>query len=165
MSPSSRRALSLFAACLGPLLLAACATLNGLDTPPRVSLVRFEPVEIQLLEQRYLATVRIQNPNSVDLPISGMDYAISINDSQFADGVSNQQVTIPAYGEETLEVSVTSTLAGLLDQLQRFSTGDGKVRYRIAGKLAISGIPTGVPFEREGEVDLRIAPAARGRAI
>jgi LEA14-like dessication related protein len=146
------RSLALIAA----LTIAGCAGLHGLDKPPQVTLVNLQPVQIQLFEQRYLATIRIVNPNPVELPISGLDYAISINGSQFASGVSSQRVTIPAYGEKTLDLGVSSTLASLFEQIRRFGSGGGSIRYAISGSLGLKGSTGSVPFAQEGEVDLRL---------
>ena len=134
--------------------LSACTSLNELDQPPRITLVNLKPVQIQLLEQRYLVTIRIQNPNPVALPIRGLDYALSINGSPFADGVSNQRITIPAYGEKTIDLGVTSTIIKLLDQIRRFSENTGTVTYGISGTLGVDGLSQGVPFKRDGEIDL-----------
>ncbi len=144
--------------------LTACAALSGLDQPPRVTLVGVEPVQIQLLEQRYLATIRIQNPNPVALPVSGLDYTITINGAEFASGVSNQRVSIPAYGEKTLAVGVTSTIARLLDQVRLLGESGGALRYGISGRLGVTGMPAGVPFDQQGEIDLRPPRATRGHA-
>ena len=153
----------LYLAALG--LLGACTSLSALDKEPRVSLVNLKPVQIQLLEQRYLATIRIQNPNPVALPIHGLHYAISINGSQFADGVSSQRVTVPAYGEKTIELGVTSTIIKLLEQLRRFSKVDGKITYGITGTLGIEGLSDGIKFRRHGEIDLDFDRLPQGQAV
>ena len=145
-------------------MLSACASLGGLEKSLRVSLIDLQAVEFQLLEQRYLATIRIQNPNPVALPIHGLDYTIRINDSEFADGVSNQRVTIPAFGEKTLHLGVNSTIIKLLEQIRRFGETKGTVKYVISGTLAIEGIPVGVDFERGGEIDLRLERRATKHA-
>jgi LEA14-like dessication related protein len=146
------------------LAIAACASLGALDNPPRVSLVNLQPVQIQLLEQRYLATIRIQNPNPVALPINGLDYTIRINDSEFANGVSSQHVTVPAYGEKTLDVSVTSSLVQLFDQIRRLGATGGTLKYGISGTLGLDGGVGSVPFEHDGEIDLRLDRPAPGHA-
>jgi LEA14-like dessication related protein len=145
---------SLALACA--VLLGACASLAGLERPPRVTLRGIKPVQIELLEQRYLATIRVQNPNSVELPIDGLEYVISINNSTFADGVSSQRVTVPAFGEKTLQVGVTSTLMKLFKQIKQLAGSGGAITYTITGTLSISGIPGSVPFEHDGEIDLRL---------
>ena len=163
MSTTLRGIMHVAAIAVALLAVAGCAGLIGLEKSPRVSLVNIKPVQIQLLEQRYLATLRIQNPNPVALPIEGLDYSISINGADFADGVSNDGVTVPAYGEATLEVNVTSTLVSLIDQLRRFEESGDTLRYGITGTLGITGIPGGLSFEHDGEIDLRPEPA--GRAV
>ena len=150
---SIRRLWTVLCLC-GVAVLSACSSLNALEHEPRVSLVNLKPVQIQLLEQRYLATIRIQNPNPVALPVRGLEYAISINGSQFADGVSSQKITIPAYGEKTIELGVTSTIIKLLDQIRRFSESEGTITYGISGTLGIEGIGGGIEFRRDGEIDL-----------
>lgn len=153
------RSLALFAV----LALSGCAGLRGLDQPPQVTLVNLQPVQIQLFEQRYLATIRILNPNPVALPISGLDYAISINGSEFANGVSSQRITVPAYGEKLLELGVSSTLVTLFEQIKRFGSGDGTLRYAITGSLGLQGSAGSVPFSHDGAVDLRLDKPPRKR--
>lgn len=161
----TRRAIDTIASLLLALALAGCAGLRGLDTPPQISLVNLQPVQIRLFEQRYLVTIRILNPNPVALPIDGLEYAISINGSEFANGVSSQRVTVPAYGEKTLDLSVSSTLARLVDQIRRFGAGDGTLRYAISGSLELRGATGSLPFTQDGELDLRLERAPRGRAV
>ena len=144
---------SLTLACA--LLLVGCSGLSGLEQPPRVTLRGIKPVQIELLEQRYLATIRIQNPNPVELPIDGLQYVISINSSSFADGVSAQRVTVPAFGEKILQVGVTSTLMKLFEQLRQLGSSGGAITYSISGTLSITGASRAIPFEHVGEIDFR----------
>ena len=146
-------------------LLAGCAGLGQLDKPPRVTLAGLEPVQVELLEQRFVALLRVQNPNPVALPIDGLEYTLAINGSDFAEGVSSQRITVPAYGEKTLEVGVVCSIVSLFRQLEQLSRSDGRLRYEIRGSLAIRGAGV-VPFEHAGEVDLR-PPGQRapGRAV
>ena len=158
-----RRLLPCGAALLSACLLTGCAGLPG--TAPRVTLVNLAPVAVELLEQRYLVTVRIQNPNREPLAIEGLDYTLEVNGAEFGSGVSNQRVTIPPYGEKTLELGVTSTIVRLFDQLRRFGDSEGRISYGIRGSVAVSGHPLPVRFSQEGELDLG-APRDRppGRA-
>ena len=163
MHPPVRRLRITVALCLF-VVLSACSPLRALDEEPRVALVNLRPVQIQLLEQRYLATIRIQNPNPVALPIHGLDYTLSINGAAFAEGVSSQRVSIPAYGEKTLELGVTSTIIKLLEQLRRVREAGGRITYGISGTLGIEGLEQGIKFQREGEIDLRFERTPQGQA-
>ena len=135
-------------------LLTACAGMGEYRESPRVSLVSIEPLDMTLLEQRYVLELRIMNPNTVDIPVSGLDYSIEINRREFAYGVSRQAVTIPAHGEAVLEVEVVSTLLGILRQLQAVQQEKPEVLdYRLSGKITLADSPLRLPFDYSGELD------------
>lgn len=129
-------------------ILAACATMGGLSEAPRVSLVSIEPIDVQLLEQRYRVTLRVQNPNDRDITIRGLDYEIVVNGRIFARGVSGKPVTIAAWGENTAEVEVVSTLERVIEQIEELGRrGEPSIEYAISGSVSVDGIPVPVPFE------------------
>ncbi|GMQ95600.1 MAG: LEA type 2 family protein [Gammaproteobacteria bacterium] len=137
----------LLIACVGA-LLTGCAIMGGLSEPPRVSLASIAPVDLQLFEQRFRVTLRVQNPNSKDITIRGLDYEIVVNDKLFAQGVSGKPFTIPANGESAVEVEVVSTLQRVMEQLQELGNrGKPSIDYAISGRVSIDGIPVPVPFD------------------
>jgi len=137
------------------LVLAGCASLGPYRDPPRVSLVNVIPMEMTLFEQRYRLTLRIQNPNEVALPVDGMDYTVEINDHKFADGVSNQHFRVPAYGEQVIDVVVTSTLLNVLQQVRDQQAGPrDKLSWKLSGGLGVPGHFGKLPFEYAGSLDL-----------
>lgn len=135
--------------------LGGCASLSE---PPRVNLVNIRPTAISLLEQRYLITLRIQNPNRAPLAIEGLDYRIRINGKSFADGVSSQHVTIDGYSEKILDLGVRSTLLQVFDQLKALAENRGHIGYSIEGHLRLRDYSFEVPFKHQGDVDLRLRP-------
>lgn len=127
----------------------------GLSEPPRVSLVSIDPVDLQLFEQRFRVTLRVQNPNSRDITIRGLDYEIVVNDRVFAQGVSGKPVTVPAWGEETAEVEVVSTLQRVMEQFEGLGTrAEASIDYGISGHVNVDGIPVPVPFEYQDTLTL-----------
>jgi LEA14-like dessication related protein len=141
------------AACLLA-LISGCAT-SGPVNPPRVTLADLRLVEVSLVEQRYAAKLRIQNPNEADLGVRGMEYTIFINGRKFADGVSGRHFTVPGFGETIVQVDLTSTVLRMFEQLQNLSSGESKVfRYGIAGSLSLDGFRGSVPFSHEDQIDL-----------
>jgi len=135
--------------------LGACAGLMQKLEPPRVSLSGLEPEEFGLFEQRYLLRLRVQNPNDVELPIAGMDFRLYLNGEEFASGVSDRQVTVPAFGEQLIEARVTSSLAGIIEQLRRMNRTEEQVfSYRLAGHVKLLNRPVKYPFDYRGEIDL-----------
>lgn len=136
-------------------LLAGCATMAGLNEPPRVSLVGIEPVEVQLLEQRFSVKLLVQNPNARSITVRGLDYEIVVNGRLFARGVSGKPFTVPAYGEGTAEVEVVSTLQRVLDQLEALGSRDEpSVEYALTGQVSVDGVPIPIPFSYEDTLRL-----------
>jgi len=131
------------------LLLAACAA-NVYRDPPRISLAGIQFADLSLLEQRYQLQLRIENPNPADLPITGMNYELAVNDKPFARGVSNQTITVPKFGSELIEVEGISNLSSLIPQIRALSQ-DGKIRYNLTGNAHVRGQT--IPFHQQGEVE------------
>ena len=148
--------------------LTGCASMGGLSEPPRVSLVGIEPVDFQIFEQRFRITLRVQNPNDRDITIRGLDYEIVVNDRVFAQGVSGKPVTIPAWGENTAELEVVSTLQRFMEQIEQLGIrGEPTIDYSISGHASVDGIPFPVPFEYQDSLGLpeleKRAPRDDGR--
>ncbi len=136
-------------------VLAGCAGVYRSLEPPRVTLADLQPLEMKLFEQRYALQLRVQNPNPYDLPITGMDFKLRLNDADFASGVSRTDVTVPAYGEKLVDVEVTSTLVSLMRQLRDMGKADRQsFSYGITGHIRVAGRLITVPFAYRGEIDL-----------
>ena len=136
-------------------LLNGCAGLPANTQPVRVNLVSMNVVDMQLFEQRYALTIRIKNPNPQPLKVAGLDFSLQINGEDFADGVSNRAVEIPAYGEATTEVQVSSSLFKLFEQFRALEErGGDRLNYRIKGSVGLDESWTRLPFEREGRISM-----------
>ena len=136
------------------LVVAGCATLSGLDAP-RVSVSNITPQDLTFFEQQFLVALRVQNPNDVPLGVKGMTFNLDVNGKSFATGLSNQQVTVPRFGSEVVEVEVFSGLTGILRQLQGFAAGGPpRLTYRLRGKVYLDE-PAAVvlPFDEQGEIE------------
>lgn len=132
--------------------LTGCAVLpSGIETP-HVSLNNLQLLDMTLLEQRYAVTLRVQNPNPVPLPVSGMNFQLDINDTEFGRGVSNDTVTVPAYGEALVEIQLVSNLMRIFHQIRALESGKGQsLRYRLSGGLSLASRLGKLPFEYRGE--------------
>jgi LEA14-like dessication related protein len=145
------------------LALAACAAIPSRLDPPWVTLADLRPAKIGLLEQEFALKIRVQNPNDVEIPLSGMSFQIELNDKLFAKGVSPQSATVPPFGEVLLDVSAVSGLSGLLEQLSAMREGaPERITYRLQGKLASPGRGS-LPFDQKGSIDLSGLAAGNGR--
>lgn len=141
-------------AVLLAVLLTACSSLPSKPQSPRVSLAGLNLVSMDLFEQRYQVRLRIKNPNSFALPVQGIDFHLNINGEDFADGVGNQPVTIPAYGEKVVALEVSSNLLQVLRQLRILEGRQlGGFEYRITGNIASGRHGWRLPFDFTGRLD------------
>jgi LEA14-like dessication related protein len=135
------------------LVLTACNTFPVRTEPPRVTLVGLSLASVELLEQRYQVRLRLKNPNAFALPVRGVDFHLDLNGRNFADGVSNQTLDVPAYGEALLEMEVSSNLLQVFRQLQSLEENAvSGVAYRIKGKVAIGDYGRRLSFDQSGEI-------------
>lgn len=135
------------------MLLAGCAGLTGPLEPPNVSLVDLRILDAGLFEQRYGLKLRLQNPNAIPMPITGMEYKVSLNDVDFGRGVSGAATTVPAYGESVIEVEMVSNLFSLAQQVRDLQMGRGQgLRIGITGGVRLANRAGELPFRIESEL-------------
>lgn len=138
------------------IVVSGCAALQTVIEPPQVTLNNLQVLDMTLLEQRYAVTLRVQNPNPVPLPITGMNFQLDINDTELGRGVSNRAVTVPAYGEALVEISLVSNLLRVFNQIRALeSSKTQSLRYRLSGGLSISDRMSKLPFDYRGEFSPR----------
>lgn len=153
-----RRTLLLRAAALAALPLAGCATAPFAD-PLKVQLVGLEGLAGQGLELRFLARLRVQNPNGSAVEYDGVALDLDLRGQPFASGVAPLQGRVPGFGEAVLAVPVTVSGFAMARQVLDLARdgnrpgGLAKVAYRLSGKLGGAG-PFGARFETAGEIDL-----------
>ena len=142
-------------AVLLALATGACAGLGSAPLqPPHVSLVDLRVNEVKLFEQRYGMELRVQNPNSVALPIVGMEYSVRLNDVEFGKGVSRQAITVPAYGETVIQVDLVSSTWGLLQRIKDLQQGrlPQSLTVQIAGGVSLAQRSEPLSFAFQGEI-------------
>ena len=145
--------------CSAALLLAGCATME----PPSVTLSSLKMQQSTFFEQRFLTTLRIQNPNDFDLAVEGLSFDLVVNDQPFAKGVGKSDTVIPAFGSGVVQAEAITTLSGLIRQFQTLArTGGPKLSYHLTGKLKVRDRAFSVPFEVRGDDLLQLqAPSNR----
>jgi len=153
--PTRRHFLAL---TLLPLALVACSSLPSGD-PLRVDLVGLKSLPGEGLEMRFLAKLRVQNPNSPPLAYEGVSLELDLRGQRFASGVAPLAGQVPGFGEVVLEVPVSVsgfTIARQVLDLVREAEGGGRVErvaYELRGKLGGAGLG-GTRFGTSGEIDL-----------
>lgn len=133
--------------------LAGCAQLPMSD-PVKVSLVGIEPLPGQGLELRMAVKLRVQNPNDATVDYNGVALDVELRGLSFASGVSDEQGTVPRFGESVLVVPVSVSAMSVLRQALSFANGDrSNVGYTISGKIGGS-LLGGSRFKSSGQIDL-----------
>lgn len=134
-------------------VLTGCAALDETE-PPRVTLSDIRMLEGGLFEQRFQVDLRIRNPNDFDLAIDGLTFALELNGSDFADGVSDQRVTVPRLGEAVVAVTASTTVLHMVQQALRLGER-ADLEYRLSGDVFLAGLARRtVPYERSGRLQL-----------
>jgi LEA14-like dessication related protein len=98
------------------LALAGCATYPGSIEPVRVSLADISMLEFGLIEQKLGLRLRVQNPNSVAVPIEGLSYELELNGKPFAQGVAHPKTQVPEFGSAEIDTEAVSNLSSLISQ-------------------------------------------------
>jgi LEA14-like dessication related protein len=117
------------------LALVACASGMSLQQPD-IRLSNITPLKMTLFEQSYDIGMKIQNPNNVDLSVSGMNYKIVLNEHDFAKGVSDEDFVVPALGETTVHVSIGSNPISWMRMLKQLNSNEiNEFSYSLSGTL------------------------------
>ena len=141
------------------LCVTACATVPRDIEPPKISIANIAPKDVAVFEQRFDVQLRIQNPNDQELGINGLRFDLELNDKEFGNGMSGQQVKVPRFGSEVVNVEVITSLGSFLRQIQDLNTsGAGKLRYGLKGIVFFeSPSRFKLPFDEKGEVDFGLS--------
>jgi LEA14-like dessication related protein len=106
------------------------------------------------MEARFLAKVRVQNPNDVSIAYSGVSAELDLNGKSFASGVSDAAGEIPRFGESVIEIPLTVPATAILRQVLGLISGDrSKATYHVRGFFN-TGTFGRAPFDSTGEIEL-----------
>ncbi|MCU0601584.1 MAG: LEA type 2 family protein [Desulfobacterales bacterium] len=151
------------AALLAVLTLAGCAGIGKPLETPRVSISNIQVQESKGMETAFLVQLRVTNPNDVDLDIKGVDCDLEINGKPFAYGISNTPVKVPAFGSETVPVTVYSSVLDIIKSLFGLPHRED-LSYQVKGKVRMAGggfMPSTLPFDSQGTVSIKELTSGR----
>jgi LEA14-like dessication related protein len=147
-------------------LLAACAGLGTQLETPEISFVGIRAIEASLFEQKLEVRLRVLNPNTMALPVNGLDIDMELAGEPFATGVTAREFVVPANGEAEFDMIVTANAA---TALLKIAGGDRQSReeigYRLKGRLSTKlGLLRSIPFEESGTLPLGELTGKRRKA-
>ena len=136
--------------------LASCSTLGPKLVPPQVSLLGIQIMSADMFAQQFMVRVKVENPNDLEVAVSGLEYEIFLMGDSFAEGASDSSFVLPAKGEAEFDMIVKTNFVSSLGRLVSRTSG-GKledVPYQVTGKLKLEkGIMRTIPFSRAGTVN------------
>lgn len=151
-TPSGSRAVVIAAIALS---LPSCASLEDVIQSPGVTLNTIEIQDIDFSAQTFVLGFEVSNPNPFPLPISSIDYGVTLDGERFASGRTAADISVPASGRSDIAISVELDLfrtAPKVLYLVREATEDG-IPYEVRGNLGVDlPLVDKVPFGTEGHV-------------
>jgi len=148
-------------------LLVACASFGPHLQAPHVDLLSVQMLSTDMFAQKFKVRVKVQNPNDIELKVTGIEYTILLMGDPFADGESSDQFVLPALGEAEFDMTITTAFVSSLGRLISRMGGAKleNVDYEIAGKVHIQkGMLREIPFSHKGKVDFSKLVAKKDRA-
>ncbi|MEX2151648.1 MAG: LEA type 2 family protein [Steroidobacteraceae bacterium] len=150
----------------GLILVAGCAGLGTQLETPEITFVGIRAVEASLFEQKLEVRLRVRNPNTMALPVNGLDVDMELAGEPFATGVTAREFVVPAHGEAEFDMIVTANAA---TALLKIAGGDRQSReeigYRLQGRLSTKlGLLRSIPFEESGTLPLGDLTGKRRKA-
>jgi LEA14-like dessication related protein len=123
------------------LSLTGCASwFGGQQQEPEVHLVKVQVVKARLLQQHFMLSFRIDNPNDSRLRVRGLVYRVTLGGILLADGEADNWFTVAPHGREFFDVPVRTNLwEHLRDVIKLLKHPDQPVPYLLEGRLK-SGI-------------------------
>jgi LEA14-like dessication related protein len=131
-------------------LLAACATPR--TAPLMVNIAGVERIEGGPMELRFVAKLRVQNPNDSAVEFSGATADLILNGKTIGSGVSDGQGFAPRMGETFVLIPITvSALGDVRQAIGLYGAPDRKLDTSLKGRLAGSSFNE-LRFEWRGEL-------------
>jgi LEA14-like dessication related protein len=143
------------------LIIAGCAGFGGYRDNIRVTVSDIQVMDSStILEQLYEVTLRIQNRADRPIAIRGGSFDIAINGRAFGSGVTDQEVSVPAFSDAQIKVRMVSTVFGMLRLIQGLQLEDREaLEYEISGRFSLQDAFGGLSFHESGEISLPRGPA------
>jgi LEA14-like dessication related protein len=153
MAPSLRRAALLLAIAF---LVAGCASMGSKLESPHVSVLNVQMLTTDMFAQKFRVRLKVENPNDIELKVTGLEYEILLMGDGFAEGNSSDRFLLPAKGEAEFDMNVSTNFVSSLGRLISRMNG-GKLEnidYEIVGQVFVDkGMLKKIPFSDKGKVD------------
>jgi LEA14-like dessication related protein len=133
-------------------LLTACTSLGAQIVAPKVSVDAFTIGAVRGGDAAVTLSLRVENPNVIDLTLQSVRFAFSVNDVALTKGGTSQGATIAAGGTKVIDVETHTDINAVL-RLLSLPAGRGAppLQYVLDGEAIVqNGIH--LPFSRRGDI-------------
>ena len=138
------------------LTAAGCNALPPPDLKtPKISVSDVALRDLGLSELRFAVTVRAENPNDIELPLSNLQFELDLLGRPFAKGAADDaRLKLPARAARDVPIEFTVPTTRILDLLSA-ARGAGllNLSYRLKGSANWGSSPFAIPFEKSGNLD------------
>ena len=146
--------------CLALSLLSGCANMMGMPNlnalkEPKISLAGLSMKGLNLMEPTFLVKLKVDNPNDLNLDLSGADVDLALNGQKVASGISRSPLTLVKQGTSNMKIEVKASTLGVLKQIMQLQANSG-VNYAVNGHLNVLnwlGSLGKIPINLQGSVD------------
>ena len=136
------------------LLLTSC--LGWFLDKPTFTLKEVAITRFSLTEVNFLFGIEVQNPNSIDLKLKGLEYTVYINGQEVGKGRLEKEVQIAKSASTIVPIPLATDFRSLGDPIQFILSGRD-LQYKIEGAAIIKatlGTST-IPFSNSGEIKIK----------
>lgn len=123
---------------LASFLIAGCASLQQSVQKPDVSLAAAEIDISNFFAPRFIFDLKVVNTNPFKLPLERLDYNISVLGVEILTGASDEEISIPAFGETTIRLKADTSLRQLFDLVREIRTLDANSTVAYQADVTIT---------------------------
>ncbi len=120
------------------IMLAGCSTVSDNLKAPSVELLTIQPETLR--DGRTLIALtrlRVSNPNAIPMPIAGGQVKMSLSGKPVAAGDLAEGFTVPANGNEDIDIRINLDLASSLTLGMNMLEGDTELPYKLDGYIDV----------------------------
>ena len=138
------------------LTLAGCAALQPKLEAHAVAVNSVKVMPGQGLNVRFLIGLHVKNPNAIPLPIHGVNYTVALSGQPVVSGNTQDQPTIPAHGEQDVEIEAVADLMNGLSLANSLLSNplQSEVPYAVKASLDVGAFLPNIPVQKSGMVNL-----------
>jgi LEA14-like dessication related protein len=94
--------------------------------------------------------LRVLNPNHETIRIEGVDFVLRVNGARLTRGLGNEAVDIPPLGDVLVNVTATTTLMDMIQQILRVADAEA-FSWELEGRVLLRDSLRWLSFQGAGE--------------